>query len=338
MSEKKLGVGVIGIGVIAQLAHLPAFSKFKDANLVALCDFEEAKAKKLAEKYGVKKLFTDFEKLLKCEEVQAVVIATPNYLHAPMTIAALEAGKHVLCERPMALNADQAKEMVKAAEKAKRRLAIGFNNRFRPEVQILKRFLEGEELGEVFYVKAGWLRRRTDWRSEEWLWRKKTSGGGVFLDLGIHLLDTALWLIGNLEVNTVSASLYKREKSQEIEDSGVAFIKTKKGGTLSLEVSWTLVFERDLTYMNFFGEKGAALLNPLRIHKEMHGELVNVTPTTKIPADSYRLSYYLQAGNFVEAVLQNREPLVSGEDGLKITELLDAIYQSAKEGKEVKIS
>jgi len=338
MGKNKVCLGIIGAGAVAQVAHLPAFKRIPQVEVLALCDIDESKLRKVAEKHGIKKIYTDFEDLLQLEELDGVVIAVPNYLHAPMTIAALQHGKHVLCEKPMAMRASEAREMVKAATQAQKKLMIGFNHRFRPDVQVLKKFIERGELGEIFYIKTGWLRRRTEWSRDSWLIKTKSAGGGVFLDLGAHMLDLALWLAGDPKVLTASAVTYRKGKGYDVEDSGSAFIRLEGGAILSIEVSWTLIFDKDLTYVNFFGTRGAALLNPLRIHKELHGHLVNVTPITKFPQNVHKASFEEEALHFVECIRENKEPIFSGKDGVVITEILDAIYQSAKTGKEVELS
>jgi predicted dehydrogenase len=337
MSKTKAAIGVIGCGAVAQLEHIPAIRKLPNAQLLALCDRDKAKLQALARKHEVPHIFENYEEMLELEELDGVVIATPNYLHAPMTIAALRRGKHVLCEKPMALSAREARDMADAASRFKRKLLVGFNHRFRQDVQILKQFIEGKELGKVFYVKTGWLRHKGDWKPQRWTLQKERSGGGVFLDLGIHMLDLALWLLGNPPVESVTASAYHLAPKSEVEDSAAAFIKVRGGATIMVEVSWTLLYDKDFTYVNFFGDNGAALLNPLRILKELHGNLVNVTPMVKPPAAGYRASYEAEMSHFVDCITSDTAPLVGPVDGVQLTKIMDAIYASARKGREVRV-
>lgn len=337
MSKTKAAIGVIGCGAVAQLEHIPAIKKLPSATLLALCDKDKAKVQALGRKHEAPYVFEDYEEMLKLEDLDGVVIATPNDLHAPMAIAALRRGKHVLCEKPMAISAKEARDMADAAGRYKRKLLIGFNHRFRQDVQILKQFIEGNELGQVFYIKTGWLRHKGDWKPQRWALQKERAGGGVFLDLGIHMLDLALWLLGNPAVETVTASAYHLTPKSEVEDSAAAFIKVKGGATITVEVSWTLLYDKDFTYVNFFGTQGAALLNPLRILKELHGNLVNVTPMVKPPATGYSATYEAEMHHFVECITSDVEPLFGPGDGVKLTKLMDAIYTSARKGREVRV-
>jgi predicted dehydrogenase len=337
MDEPRLRIGVIGAGAAAQVAHLPALRGLGGVEVLALSDTDEQKLRQVSQRYGIRRVFVDFEDLLRVEEIEGVVVATPNYLHAPMSIAALNYGKHVLCERPMAMNPRDAREMVKAARESARTLLIGFNQRYRPDVRVLRTFVKKGELGEILYVKTGWLRRRTDWPEGSWMMRAHSAGGGVFLDLGVQMLDLALWVCGYPQVLAVSAVTNRRGKGYDVEDSGSAFLRLSGKAVLSLEVSWTLVFDKDLTYVNFLGNRGAAALNPLRIHKELYGQLVNVTPVMKLPSNLHKASYEAQAAHFVECMRGRQEPAIPAEECLRTTEVLQAIYRSAELGEEVKM-
>jgi len=337
MSKTKAALGVIGCGAVAQLEHIPSIKKLPNTQLLALCDRDKAKLNALARKHDIPHIFENYEEMLKMEELDGVVIATPNDLHAPMTIAALKAGKHVLCEKPMALSPKEARDMADAAKHARKKLLVGFNHRFRQDVQILKQFIEGKELGDVFYVKTGWLRHKGEWKPQRWALSQERAGGGVFQDLGIHMVDLALWLLGKPPVVSVSASAYRLAPKGEVEDSAAAFIKVKGGATITVEVSWTLLYDKDFTYVNFFGTQGAALLNPLRILKELHGNLVNVTPMVKPPAAGYRASYEAEMTHFVECITSDAEPVFGPGDGVQLTKVMDAIYTSAKKGREVRV-
>jgi len=244
----------------------------------------------------------------------------------------------VLCERPLARNAAEAELMTKAAKKAGRVLMCALSHRFRADAQILKKFVDGRELGRIFYTKAGWLRQRTGWKPDEWRERKRVSGGGVLLDLGVQMLDLALWILGSPGVDSVTATAH-RPPQAEVEDSLSAFLRLEGGGTLTLEVTWGLLMEKDFAYCNLFGENGAALWNPLRLHRAMHGSLVNVTPEVASPKNLYKQAVENQLAHFLDAVRKgNPAPVGSGQEALAVMRLVDAIYKSAESGREVKLA
>jgi len=254
-----------------------------------------------------------------------------------MAIAALEAGKHVLCERPLARSAEEAASMVRTAKKADCILMCALQHRFRADAQLLRKFVEKGDLGDLFFAKAGWLRQRAEWDSDEWRRQKRESGGGVVLDLGFQMLDLSLWMMGGPRVESVTASVH-RQKKGEVEDSASAFFRLAGGATLTLELTWGLLMEKDFAYVNLFGSGGAALLNPLRVHKGMHGSLVNVTPNLETSRNQYKHSIEAQLGHFADALLKKGvKPMGTAEEIMPVMELMDAVYRSAEQGKEVRL-
>ena len=336
MARKNLRIGLVGVGAAAQVNHIPALKKIEDLELVALCDRDPEKVARVAQKFQIPRSYTRFEELLGDDEIQAIDICTPNFLHAPMAMSALEAGKHVLCERPLARSADEAAAMLKAAKKNDRILMCAVQHRFRGDAQLLRKFVLNGDLGDIFLAKAGWLRQRTEWDSDEWRRQRRESGGGVVLDLGFQMLDQALWIMGGPKVAAVTASVH-RQKKGEVEDSATAFLRLTSGATLSLELTWGLLMERDFAYLNLFGTGGAALLNPLRIHKGMHGTLVNVTPTMPTPSNQFKQSIEAEIAHFADSLRKNSRPMGSAEEILPVMELMDAIYRSAENGREVRL-
>jgi predicted dehydrogenase len=336
VAKKTLRIGLVGVGAAAQINHIPALKRMEGVEITALCDRDPEKASRVAQKFGIPRAHQRFDDLLADEEIDAVDLCTPNYLHSPMATAALEAGKHVLCERPLARSADEAATMVKAAKKADRLLMCAVQHRFRPDAILLRKFVEKGDLGEIFFAKAGWLRQRTEWDSDEWRRQKRESGGGVVLDLGFQMLDLSLWLMGNPKVESVTASLHRLRKG-EVEDSATAFLRLESGATLTLELTWGLLMEKDFAYVNLFGSGGAALLNPLRIHKGMHGTLVNVTPTMETSRNQYKHSIDAQLAHFADVLRKGVKPTGTAEEILPVMELMDAIYRSAEQGEEVRL-
>jgi predicted dehydrogenase len=265
-----------------------------------------------------------------------VVVATPNHLHAPMATAALQYGKHVLCEMPLGVNSTEVERMVQVAEREKRILTPCLNTRLRPDVQTIKRFITGGELGQLYYCKTGWLQGRESWSLAGWRGERLRAGGGAFLSLGAALLDAALFLLDTHKPVSVFGAAHHRAQRSEVEDTAFAMIKFEPDLLLTVEVGWSLLMEQDFTYLNLMGNTGAALLNPIQIHKEMHGHLVNVTP--QIPAKGIqRASHKLLIDLWVDSMQKDRPAAVTAEQALLVSRLSDAFYRSAQSHGEVKL-
>jgi len=216
-------------------------------------------------------------------------------------------------------------------------LMTAVQHRFRADAQLLRTFVAKGELGEIHYAKAGWLRRRTEWDSDEWRRQKRESGGGVVLDLGFQMLDLSLWTLGSPGVTSVTASVHRAKKG-DVEDSATAFLRLATGATLTLELTWGLLMEKDFAYLNLFGAGGAALLNPFRLHKGMHGTLVNVTPDLDNARNQYKQSMEAQVLHFVESLRKGSRPMGGADEIVAVMEVLDAVYRSAEQGKEVRLA
>jgi len=334
--KTKAKVGIIGIGKIAQITHLPIWKKLDNVEIVGVCDTNERVARGIAEKYKIKHVFKKAEDLLKIDELDAVDICTPTQTHKDLAVAALEQGKHVLVEKPMARNYAEAQKMVESAIKHKKHLMVGMNVRFRQDARVLRTFTQKGELGDIFYAKAGWLQRRESLAHKAWKLKKELAGGGVFMDLGIQMLDASLWLIGDPKAKSVTASLYNNISGLPVEDSASVFIRLENNTTLTIEVSWTLLSENDFFYTNLFGKNGGALLNPLRVHKELHGSLVNVTPAKSDSLQNiYKKSYENEIVHFVNRLSNDKIIPEEYEAMLERMKIVDAVYKSAKTGKEV---
>lgn len=337
MDDRKIRIAVVGGGNVAQVAHIPAYVAQPDVELRALVEIDPIKRDALKEQYGFERVYEDLTEMLRKEEVDAVDICTPNYLHAPMAVAALRAGKHVLCEKPLARNAAEAAKMVETAKASGRHLMVAMNNRFRDDVRILHTFIERGELGRVEIVKTGWLRRAKDWREKSWFSEIGKAGGGALLDLGIPIVDLAIWVAALGEPTRVTCNVYGPGGRKKVEEAACAMINFAGGSCLVLEVSWNLKTPKDVTFLHVFGSKGAAVMPPLTIHKAMHGHLVNVTPEIDQRKNLYKESYRLEIEHFLECIREDKEPLTSGKDALPVLEILDAMYQSASEGREVEL-
>jgi predicted dehydrogenase len=320
-------VAVVGCGAHAQVAHIPALKANRQVELVALCDSDIRKVNHLCALHNIPRRYTDFDDLKVDEEIDAVVVATPNYLHAPMAVAAMEYGKHVLVEMPMGLTADEAALMLRTAEREKKILMPGLNTRLRPDVLTIRKFIEGGELGRLYYCKTGWLQGRSAWSLGGWRGERLRSGGGAFLSLGTTLLDFSLWLLSPKQPVSVTGVAHHRTPSAEVEDTAFAMVRFEDDSLLTVEVGWSLLQEHDLTYFNAFGTTGAALLNPIRIHKEMHGHLVNVTPAVSTKGIQ-RASFRMLIDLWIDALIKNAEPVIPARCGLVVNQIVDAFYQS----------
>jgi predicted dehydrogenase len=331
---QKVRIAVVGLGSIGQTVHLPILSKIPEVEIVAVCDLEASKAEFVAKKYEIRRWYTDLEEMLKTEEsLDGVDICTSTFSHMEAATAALDAKKHVLVEKPLARTNEEAYKIVAAAKKNQRKLMVGMNNRFRPDAMILKSMIHGGELGKIYYAKAGWLRKLK--KTNPWLTRKEKSGGGVVLDLGIVMFDLAFWLMGYPEAKEVIAADYSHN-TKGVEDSSVVFIRMKNGATLTIESSWSFESDTDFFYCDCFGLDGSGSLNPFRILKRMHGNLVNVTPAShETPQTLYWKSYDNELKHWIGSLRGLHPVLSTGEEALHRMKIVDAIYQSARKDKSV---
>lgn len=303
----------------------------------------------MAEDESIRNVFSGYRDLLKLKSVDAVLIATPNAFHAPIAIEALNAGKHVLCEKPMAVSEKEAGAMVRAAEKAGKVFMLALNNRFKAESRFLKSYIARGEIGQIYYAKAAFIRRRGS--PGGWFSQRKYSGGGPLIDLGVHILDLMLWLMGYPPVERVSGAVsrhlcdyktreicaYKADWSlpgaQDVESFANAYLRTKDGATVFLETSFALNCKEDKTFVEIYGARGGARLWPLEIFGEMDDVLVDISPRL-----GQSNSYLEENRHFVDCVLNNREPEPSIRQGYEVVRILESVYRSAHEFKEITLN
>lgn len=345
---KKVRIGVIGTGGIANGAHLPGYSQIPDlCEIYALCDIDPAALKKTSERYpDVPHKFADYKKLLELDEIDGVSICTPNYVHYQPTIDALKAGKHVLCEKPIAMNAAQGAEMVRTARKEGKILQIGYNSRFSPAIQALKRHIDAGELGDIYYARAQSLRVRgiPGWGV---FIDKSKQGGGPLIDIGVHILDLTLWLMGHPKPVTCSGVTYQNlgtrgdlvgfmgqwdYKNYTVEDMASALLRFDNGASVALEASFIANLKEETHNSTLLGTEGGATTHPVTITQERYKSLF--TYELKVPNANIN-THYAEMKSFVECIRDGKEPLVTGEHGLMVAQIMDAIYQSAEQGKEV---
>jgi len=348
---KPIGVGIIGSGGIAQGAHMPGYKALESegVRIIAVADAFPATAKAAAEKFDVPHQFSDYKQLLAMDEIDVVSVCTPNYLHKQPTVDALNAGKHVLVEKPMAMNAQEGREMLEAARKSGKKLQVGFMTRFSSQAQALKRFIDAGDMGEIYYARAQALRRRgiPGWGV---FIEKDKQGGGPLIDIGVHILDLTLFLMGHPKPTHVSGITYAKfgkradvlglmgqwdPKKFTVEDFAVGFVRFDNGATLTLESSFVANMEQnDLFNTQLFGTEGGCQYSPVKMFFEKNKTLVDATPAF-LPTNVRTHEAEIRA--FIEAVREDKPVPVPGEEALQVTQIIDGIYRSAEEGREVAI-
>lgn len=351
---KKLRIGLVGAGNIAK-THLEAYKNVEDAEIVAICDIDPTVLAATAQKYGITKTYTSETEMLANEELDAADVCVWNCNHASCSIEALNAGLHVLCEKPMAMNAAEAQQMIDAAKQNDRLLMIGFVLRFGDETRIIKDFIDHDYLGDIYYSKATYLRRHG--APGGWFTDKSRSGGGPVIDLGVHVIDLTRYLMGRPKAVSVFASVENRLKNRpylktsvgwkpdnatpedlyDVEDFAVALIKYEDGKTTLLETSYSLNGE-EVTKKELYGTKGGVNMQgaETKIYTEVNGFLADVTPKTYNYIYSADM-FTAEMAHFVDCALHGTPCIACAEDGLEVMKILDAVYESARTGHEVMI-
>ena len=333
---EKLKVALVGAGGISQIFRIPALQNIENVELVALCDVDEGKVGFIAKKFNIKNVYYDIENLIRKETLDGIFICTPNNFHYPMALASLERKIPTFVEKPIALNQEQAERLAEKAKKANVPLVMGSSNRFRDDAIILKDFLNKNELGDPFYIKTGWLRHWNLEPQQNWLFDKRISGGGVMMDIGIQLIDLSLWMLDKPKVKNVRSFNFNIFNKDGVEDSAMAVLQTENNVVITVEVAWRMHLEKDMHYTHVFGKKGSAFLNPLRLFKDMHGNLVNVTPVhSTASADVFKSAFAVEIHNFLEVIRGKSNPVTPAEDGIYLMRIIDAIYKSAEQGVQI---
>ena len=327
-------VAVVGAGGVAQVAHLPVLNKLKSVEVVAICDNDLGKAQALAGRHDIRSTYDDIEDVLRYTHPDAVVICTPNHLHEIHVVAALAAGAHVLCERPLALTVEGIERVLQASDKYGRRVMVGMNYRFRTDVQAVRGFLAGGDLGGLQAIRAGWQVFQPSRQQLGWRLRRQEAGGGALLDLGLPLLDLGLWLAGWPAPKRVAAHRIP-SGGDAVEALGSAMVVCENGLWISLDVSWRHLGEGERFWFDVAGTKGSAQIQPLKIFKESHGNAVDVTPTGASSRESQFTQSYRAEWTYFLAVIKGDVNAPPPRDQLALQRVLDAIYRSADEGRDV---
>lgn len=339
--SKRLRIGIVGAGGIAQGAHIPGYKSVGDrVELAAISDIDVDRAKQVAEEHGFKSYYQDYEEMLQKADLDAVSVCTPNKFHAPVTIAALEAGCHVLCEKPPAITAAEAKAMVDKAAETGKKLTFGLHQRFQSEVQACKRLIDGGELGHIYAVRVDALRRRgiPGWGV---FTNKELQGGGPVIDIGVHMLDVALYLMGYPKPVQILAKTYQEIGTRpgvgvmgewdwdnfQVEDLAMAMIKFDNGASLLLESSFAQDMEElERMGVRLSGRNGGATVFPLKVFKEMYGGLYDITPAWLPRVER---AHTAQVQHFVEACFGEHDVMVKGDEAVRLQQILENIYISA---------
>ncbi len=340
-------MGIIGAGGIARDRHIPAYLNIPHSvSVEAICDINQNAAEDTAKLFNIEHVYTDYQELLKV--VDAVTICTPNRFHAEMAIKALEAGKHVLCEKPMAMNAEECQAMIDAAKKSGALLSVGYHFRFTKDAAAAKKVILENEIGKPVVARVHALRRR---KVPGWgvFTNKELQGGGSLIDWGCHFLDLSLWLLGNPKPVQVIGQTYNalsktpeqvnewgtfNHETFDVDDHVTAYIKFDNGATMLFETSWSANIKEDSEGVSISGETGGIDLFPFELNQSKHGMLFNSQANWLPGVDDPGLN---QVTNFVEACLGQSELIVKPEEAMQVSSIMDAIYESSETNKVVQL-
>lgn len=348
----KLKIGIIGTGNISNV-HMGGYKALPDKCVVtAVCDLDEAKVKAYAEANGVANRYTDYNEMLEKEDLDAVSVCTWNASHKGAVIAALRAGCDVICEKPMAMNKQEAEEMLAVSKETGKLLMMGFVRRFGNDADIIKKFIDGGTMGDIYYAKAVYLRRSGC--PGGWFGDREYSGGGPLIDLGVHVIDLVRYLAGSPKPVSVYGVTYSNlgdkragggqswvssttgyDFKYNVEDFAGAMIRFDNGMTLQVEASFNLNLKQDKGDIELFGTKSGVKLDPqVEFFGDMNGMFVDIKPFGN-SALSFDGLFNREIAHFVDCVLGSAKCISPAEDGVMLMEILDAVYESARTGHEV---
>ena len=334
-------IGIVGAGKICQGPHMGAYDKINNAEIVAICDIDENKLNNLKNRYPNAHYYTDYKEMIENEELDAVDICTPNNYHSIVAIYALNKGLNVICEKPDAINASEAEKMKEAAEKSGKTLMVIRNNRYRPSTKYLKKYIADGKMGEIYAGRCGWIRRRGIPGWGGWFTDKEQSGGGPLIDLGVHIIDLAMYLMGNPKPVTVSGSTYLKfphtsHSKIDVEDLAMGFIRFDNGACLQIEFSWASNIECDQMFVELRGEKSGSRMSGIDKKFEIFTEEYGSNVTIKPSVDDYGVPHHeMNIRHFIDVIEGKCEPDFTPEQGVNMVKILEAIYKSAECGHEI---
>ncbi len=335
----KVRVGILGTGIIIRDYHLPILKNHPKAQVVAAANVHPESLRRLAEEHDIPRAYTDLQAMADDPEIDAVVIGLPNYLHAPVTIQMLEAGKHVLCEKPMALSVTEGQEMVAASRRAGRKLMIAHMWRFDQETLWLRELVSSGTLGRVFKVKshAIWLYEGPP--PKTWFVTPSLAGGGALADMGIHSIDTLRYVLGGARPIKVFANVGTHFRDIDVDDTATVMIEFEGGIIGLIEAGWYHLYADGLEgYTQVYGTKGYARALPSELHSHVAGVWSVTKPQMPPRKQQCDLPMYeAQLDHFLTCILEDKEPSPEGEEGLWALRVLEAAYRSAKVGQVVEV-
>lgn len=350
--SKRIRVGIVGCGGIARFAHAPNYKKIDDVEIVACADVDENAAKSLAEDFKIPRYYIDYNEMFDREEIDAVSICTPNMFHKDPAIAAMKAGAHVLTEKPMAGNLKDAIEMYEVSKKTGRILIVGFQSRFRADLNFIKNIVDTGELGDIYYSRAIILRRWGIPPGKTFI-SKSLAGAGSLLDIGCYAVDSAMYITGFPRPEKAFGVIYTKfgkrpemaakgcwgktwkPEEFEVEDNAFALVRFKKDFVMILEASWASFINEDVFNITLLGTDGGAQLDPLEVYRETSGIRVVVKPQDKIAPEVD--TYEMRIRKFIQSVKEDKPLFSPAIEGLRVQAILEAIYKSALEGKEIPV-
>jgi len=344
--KSRATVAVIGLGMGS--GHASAAAENSKADLAALCDIDKKRLAALAEKLGVEKTYTDYRKLLREVKPKIAIVALPNYLHKRVTVAALDAGAHVFCEKPMAMNTREAQKMLDTAKARRKKLMINFSFRFTPQARALKNIAASGALGDVYYARTRWCRNRGIPGFGGWFGQKKLSGGGPLIDLGVHRIDLAMWLMGSPRPVAVCGNTYdklgsalarKARKKFDVEDLAVGMVRFDNGASLLLEASWAMNSEKGEDMVTcVYGTKAGICHRNVGEGYEFEAHMFEERAGTYVASKIKRFPPSPSSiDHFIEVVVDGAEPVVTPQQGVDVMKVLDGLYKSARLGREVRL-
>lgn len=350
MSERKLKVGAIGIGGIFN-AHIGGWTASEHAELVAATDVNAEVLKKFGKEHNITKLYADAADLIADKDIDIVDICTPSSYHAPLAIAALQAGKHVICEKPLATRTDEIEQMIAARDKSGKLLMTAQHMRFDAKNQAVKKEIDAGVLGDVYHGRA-WYLRRDQLPVRPGFIYKKNAGGGPCIDIGVHVLDLSLWLMGNpkpVSVTGVSRKMLAGQpgaysswggtrvpQDMDVEDFAAGFIRFENGASLSLEVSWLLHHPTTEEHVWLYGTKGGLVLPEATFHHTDNERQHQYDVALKYLPNAHR-PHNFECMEFARAIAEGGPSPVPAEQSLQVQSILNGIYESQETGKEVRL-
>ncbi|RMD77944.1 MAG: gfo/Idh/MocA family oxidoreductase [Lentisphaerae bacterium] len=340
-----LRCGVIGLGI--GRSHIKGYQEHPNCQVVAIADLDRARLEAVQKEFGIESVYESAEEMLEKANLDVVSVCTPNKFHHPLTVAALRHGCHVLCEKPMAMNLEQAMEMKQVAEDCGKKLAINFSYRFSPMSYALKQQVDAGIIGNIYFGRTVWRRRRGCPKFGGWFGIKELAGGGPLIDLGVHRIDLALWLMGHPTPVAVSGNTYnviarrmaeEQGKTFTVEDLAAGIVKFDNGATLLVEASWAMNNNKNEDMITeLYGDRGGIVQKNVgqgyqftaEVYTEEGGNLY-----TKV-LDRAVGDVPSSMGEFADAILEHREPLHCADHGIKVQKILDGLYRSAETGREI---